>query len=159
MTTTFGRSWEDGNLLEKTWYHSKWFWECPPDDFEACVDLASAHIAHDLIHRCDQMKIGITECIGRRWEQMSADRRGGWDQLHLLYAAPTAKWQASPLDDEHITKLKQTSTGALETRLINIWSSHPSSVNREGAGGECASAGTPHYVYCVIRYEDHRFAR
>jgi hypothetical protein len=144
---------EDLRLRTNPWYHADWFWRRspPPEDYEACVEMASCHIGHDLLPRAEQIKIGITEDIGRRWEQMSADRRGGWRELHLLYAAPTSKTIASLLDDERVSKLKATSTGAFETRLISDWSPAEQCVNRSGAGGECPSAGSPHYVYVVLR--------
>ena len=142
---------EDRALQGKPWYHSDWFWQTPVlDDFEETVGVAAAYIANKLLPEADAIKIGITECINRRWDMYCADPRGGWRELHLLHAAPTAKWKIGPLDDEHIIKLKETSTGTMETRLIAIYSSDTACVNR-GAGGEGASAGTPHYVYCVVR--------
>ena len=63
-----------------------------------------------------------------------------WQRMHLIYAAPTSKpW-------------RRHSTGQMETQLIDRCWHHESCINREGAGGECASAGDPHFVYIVVRW-------
>ena len=63
-----------------------------------------------------------------------------WQRMHLIYAAPTSKpW-------------RRHSTGQMETQLIDRCWHHESCINRRGAGGECPSAGDPHFVYIVVRW-------
>ncbi len=141
-------------VVQKSWYHSRWFWQVSvvtEGDILETVGDTSAYIGHELKPRCNQFKIGITENLKRRWDQMEADPRGGWLEMHLLYAAPTAQWKPSPLDDDRIRQLMAFSTGVVETHLINHWADSPECVNRPNSGGLGASQGTPHYVYCVIR--------
>ncbi len=74
-----------------------------------------------------------------------------WDLMYLIYASPTSKTAMSKWDTPEMRALKMTSTGMLETHLINQWHSHPSCVNRHYAGGACPSDGSPHFTHIVAK--------
>ena len=68
-----------------------------------------------------------------------------------LYAAATSKHKLNGNETE-VEKLKKLqSTGAMEKRLIREFESDQGCLNRRGAGGECPNAGSPHFVYVVVR--------
>ncbi len=134
-----------------SWYDSAWFWDAP-SKFDEALPAASAFISNFICCRWDEFKIGITENIVRRWRDRGMGYQWrGWDRMFLLYAAPTSKTRESVLDSDEQKQLKRESTGAFETALIAEWGEHSFCLNQEGAGGECPSAGWPHFVYVVVR--------
>ena len=78
-----------------------------------------------------QFYIGITEHQSRRWEEHQAAAPGMWARMVTLIEAPNSRL-----------------TAQLERRLIAQWGHHWNCRNI-ARGGEHASQGQPHYVYCL----------
>jgi hypothetical protein len=78
-----------------------------------------------------QFYIGITEHHSRRWEEHQGDTPGMWAGMVTLVQAPNSRM-----------------TAQLERRLIAQWGHHTTCRNI-GRGGERASHGQPHFVYCL----------
>ena len=74
--------------------------------------------------------IGITENPARRWEQHASD--GLWSHLQVLVEGPHSGI-----------------TSCLERRLVERFRDRLMCQN-VGPGGECASAGRPHYLYVLV---------
>ena len=77
-----------------------------------------------------QFYIGITENHSRRWEEHQEAAPGMWARMVTLIEAPNSRL-----------------TAQLERRLIAQWGHHWNCRNI-ARGGEHASQGQPHYVYC-----------
>lgn len=75
--------------------------------------------------------IGITECPARRWGDHC--QAAPWDDMEVLIEAPSS----------HVT-------AGLERRLIDQFRPVIGCAN-VGPGGECRSAGHPHYLYVLVR--------
>ena len=76
--------------------------------------------------------IGITEDPGRRWEEHLLERH--WDEMVVLIRAPSSH-----------------ATAELEIRLIEHFSGSFGCQNL-GRGGEGRSAGSPHFLYVLVRH-------
>ena len=74
--------------------------------------------------------IGITENPARRWEEHAS--RGLWSHLQVLVEGPHSGI-----------------TSCLERRLVERFRDRLMCQN-VGSGGECASAGRPHYLYVLV---------
>jgi hypothetical protein len=79
-----------------------------------------------------QFYIGITEHPVRRLEEHHEAAPGMWEDMITLIQAPNSRL-----------------TAHLECRLIAQWKHHCNCRNI-GGGGERASQGQPHYVYCLV---------
>jgi hypothetical protein len=87
-----------------------------------------------------QFYIGITEHHFRRWEEHQVAAPGMWAGIIILVEAPNSRL-----------------TSQLERGLIAKWRHHWTCRNI-APGGEHASQGQPHYVYC-LRGDRHGFIR
>jgi hypothetical protein len=150
---TFWKNVEDvlAICLHHLWFSNEFFYDAPVL-FEQ-NKAASANFIRKLLSEGEvtKFKIGITENPWQRWQLYCRDcKYQRFRVMYILYAAPTSKWKATPYDSERRKELKRTSTGAMEIALIEEFEDYPECVNRKGAGGECASDGSPHFVYVVI---------
>jgi hypothetical protein len=93
-----------------------------------------------IVHSGLQFYIGITEHHSRRWEEHQVAAPGMWVGINILVQAPNSRL-----------------TSQLERRLIAQWGHHWTCRNI-GPGGEHASQGQPHYVYC-LQGDRHGFIR
>jgi len=96
------------------------------DAFEHCNRTVSR-----IVRSGRQFYIGITEHHSRRWEEHQGDTPGMWAGMITLVQAPNSRM-----------------TAQLERRLIAQWGHHTTCRNI-GRGGERASQGQPHFVYCL----------
>ena len=123
-------------------------------DYDACVQKAISFIQVGM-GTWLKFKIGITENPFLRWNASFGYRfKSDMDVMFLIYAAPTSKHQYNKYDSEAMAALKKISTGTLEKHLVSIFSSEPTCVNREGSGGDCPSAGSPHFLYVASKLPD-----
>ena len=104
-----------------------------------------------------KFKIGITENPYRRWHDSGFGYRSNksvcWDYMAVLYTAPTSKRDTGKLClAPQLKRLKQASTGTLETLMIHIFEELPNCINRKGGGGDCPSEGSPHFCYVVASF-------
>ena len=76
--------------------------------------------------------IGITDNPAHRW-QMHVHSRTGWATMYVIGVARSSR-----------------TTAAWERQLIHQFA-NPLRCANSGAGGECASAGNPHFLYCIFR--------
>jgi hypothetical protein len=119
------------------------------------IDAVFARLAkqvNDLVREVSFFKIGITENPRNRCDQYRAEALSAppdkvvWETMHIIWASVTSKpW--IPI-----------STGAMETRLIDHFTTDDAlpygagkCLNRRGGGGECPSAGNPHFLYCAVQ--------
>ena len=86
---------------------------------------------HELAARGMAFYIGITENPARRWGDHC--QAAPWDDIKILIEAPSS----------HVT-------AELERRLIDRFRPVIGCAN-VGPGGECCSAGHPHYLYVLVR--------
>ena len=91
---------------------------------------ASSHIRELATHGM-AFYIGITENPARRWEDHC--QTAPWDDMEILIEAPSSRV-----------------TGDLEHRLIGRFRPVIGCTN-VGPGGECRSAGCPHFLYVLVR--------
>ena len=137
--------------LPYDWFSNDFFWDAPP--LFAANKMASANFIRELLSggQVRKFKIGITEHPWQRWKLYKAERKfERFRTMHILYAAKTSKWKITPYDSDRRKELKSTSTGAMEINLVAEFEGYPECVNRPGSGGECASDGSPHFVYVVV---------
>ncbi len=87
-----------------------------------------------------QFYIGITEHHSRRWEEHQGDTPVMWAGMVTLVQAPNSRM-----------------TAQLERRLIAQFGHHTTCRNI-GRGGERASQGQPHFMYCLVRHQCNRGA-
>ena len=122
-------------------------------DFERSLQWAKqfiqAHYANWF-----KFKIGITENLYRRWHDScfgyKNDKSVCWHYMAVLYTAPTSKPDTSKMClAPQVKKLRQASTGTMETLLIQVFGELPGCINKKGAGGDCPSEGSPHFCYVV----------
>ena len=99
----------------------------------------SQSIILDMESRGWDFKIGITQDPIHRWSLPGNPYDEEWDKMMLLYAA------------EESSKHVKESSGALEKHLIDRMWHLPRCYNQENTGGLSATAGRPHWCYCVLR--------
>ena len=80
--------------------------------------------------------VGITENPARRWAQHQ-EQNSMWDEMQILFIAESSR-----------------QTAALERAVLLHIRDRPDrpclGCQNVGPGGECASAGSPHYLYAVV---------
>ena len=127
----------------------------PLHSFEECFSRIVVYILQNICPACDQFKIGITENAVVRYNLTYLGNE--WGEMHVLYCAPTSKWNIHKYMSDERKMLMSTSTGTLESALIKQFRGesaaerHPQLYNR-GAGGECPSNGSPHFLYVICRH-------
>lgn len=134
-------------VLQQPWYDNSFFFHAPVL-FDDVFYAASLFISTHLVGVC-QFKIGITNDPYLRWFRNDCGYfKSAFSHMSVLYAAPTSKvslYDVTPA----VEALRRESTGAMETRLIDAFAHLCDCLNRQGAGGDCPSAGCPHFVYVV----------
>lgn len=133
-------------------------WEClnwmPLESFDVCFECIMTFIGEDIGPEIQRFKIGITEDPVKRWNMYQEPRKNkvDWDTMYICYVAPTSKWKWKATDSAGQDKLKKTSTGAMERKLIAgcRCQNNPKLYNTED-GGECPSDGSPHYLYIMTQ--------
>ena len=136
-------------------------------DFERSLQWAT-DLINENYRDWFKFKIGITENPYRRWHDSSfgykkqntgipvytgspkAPIQG--DYLAVIYTSPTSKRNVKAYDSAKVRELRQSSTGMMETLLINIFAELPNCINRKNAGADCPSEGSPHFCYVVASY-------
>ena len=140
--------------LEEPWFSNEFFYGSPVGFSENSL-AATSFIRDRIENQFSEFKIGITEDPYFRWWRKDCGYHwpGGFSQMFLLYAAPISKWSLQRHDSPKLKKPKQESTGAREILLIKEFANGTGNccLDRPGAGGECPSNGSPHFVYVVVR--------
>ncbi len=142
--------------FSEPWFSNVYFYTSP-EKFQENLGESTYFIANQVDGRCDEFKIGITEDPWDRWWRTDCGYhlpQQNFHTMYLLYAAPTSKHKIEKFDSAETKALKSESTGAMEISLISRFAGqavHSICLNREGAGGECPSNGSPHFVYVVVR--------
>ena len=132
------------SVCDQHWCELQLFQRHEYSSFQACADAIAAYILSEIGPICVAFKVGITENLYARWMRVDCgyawDKRGDWNKMVVLFAAKRSKG-----DPE--------STGEMEKKLIFACKSAAGSkcLNRDRAGGEGASDGSPHFVYCVYQ--------
>ena len=137
--------------MGEPWFSTDFFWDSPRG-YHANYDAARVFINGRIEHRY-QFKIGITEDPHFRWFRPDCGYHGVFETMFILYSAATSKTKIHMCDSSETRLRKRESSGAMEKRLIRFFANGTANgcLNREGAGGENPSNGTPHFVYVVVR--------
>ena len=137
--------------MGEPWFSTDFFWDSPRG-YHANYDAARVFISGRIEHRY-QFKIGITEDPHFRWFRPDCGYHGVFETMFILYSAATSKTKIHMCDSSETRLRKRESSGAMEKRLIRFFANGTANgcLNREGAGGENPSNGTPHFVYVVVR--------
>ena len=129
--------------MKQYWWRGDFFYDAPVD-YDPCLQ-ASADFILDNISGNFEYKIGITEHPMCRWYNTEMpgyewdNKQNPWLFMAILYAAKTSKPTV-----EH-------SSGSFEKELCQMMEHDNDCLNRIGAGGDCPSNGSPHFVYVVGR--------